>query len=627
MKKLVCCVLMLLLLTAPALAGDIAWDGASAYRLQDGELWALTDDLLRAECMCNGLTDAEAVCWHGGRFWFAVRTQEGVCIGRWDGALTALFQVPTNRTALDIAVAGDQVFVLWQYADGEQAAERMSGCGPIVAYDMDGRIVMETIGYAIAPSQKGVLIAEPAGSLSGTDTCVREWITADGNSVIRLERSGITAVCEIAGGLAYINGSGLHLWDESTGEEYTANIAVDERTTMNSCGDQLLLGSRDGGALRRVSTEEQSGRTTLTLVNCQWLNDQRMQAAIEQLQANHPEVDVQFRDMPEDGLRAALMAGETGLDILLVDNFLAPGYVEAGVQEDLREHASISGALEQWMDVRAAVTWNSVLFGVPWSVAVDAMSVNESLMEYLPQGLLPDSLTWRQLLEAGAHFNGDTDGDGRQDIWLWRDSLRFPAWRDQYIAGFANLREVRFDTEEFRTLLALYRQCVNNGALADLFSDISPEQAILCMGEMSNPDTIVRLPLPALDCGSATTNTAYAFGVNAASPVKTLAIELLANYAGVEAQRTYAYRRGEGDCYVGLLRDSSAYGLVGQLSESEKYALEANKRIAETAVMTWQNSEFNRYFGDQLERYIAGEIDEEEMIDSVQQKMQMILMG
>lgn len=627
MKKLFCCIFLLLLLAVPALAGDTAWDSAAVCQLQNGELWELNDDLLRAERVCDGVAGAEAVCWRDGRFYFAVRAQEGVAIARWDGALTTLFQVRADRTALDIAVVEDRVFVLWQYADGEQAAAPVPGCGPIVAYDMGGQIVMETIGYAIAPSQKGVLIAEPAGSLSGMDTCVREWIAEDGRFAVRLERSGITVVCEVAGGLAYVNDSGLHVWDESTGEERTANIAVDERSTLIACGGKLLLGSREDDALQWAALEKQSGRTTLTLVNCQWLNDRRMQMAIEQLQAAHPEVDVQLRDMPEDSLRAALMAGEDGLDILLVDNFLAPGYVEAGVLEDLGKHAAITGALAQWVDVCAAVTWNDVLFGVPWGVAVDAMSVNEALMADLPLDLSPENMTWRQLLRAGARFEGDTDGDGRQDIWLWWDSLRFPAWRDQYMAGFANLQEVRFDTEEFRTLLALYRQCVKRGALADSFSDVSPEQAILCMGEMSSPDTLARLPLPALDCGGVNTNTVYAFGVNAASPVKALAIELLANYAGVEAQRTHAYRRGEGNCYVGLLRDSSAYGLYGQLSESERAALETNKRIISTAVATWQNSEFNRFFGDQLERYIAGEIDEDEMIDSVQQKLGMMLLG
>lgn len=293
--------------------------------------------------------------------------------------------------------------------------------------------------------------------------------------------------------------------------------------------------------------------------------------------------------------------------------------------EDLNDHPEVMAQLDNWLDLEGATTWNGVRFGVLMDISVDVLDFNDSLAEFLPEGLNLEQLTWTDLLTAGAQFQGDTDGDGRQDVWLLQGSRRFPPFLFQYIMRDDDIDALNFDTEQFRELMTLYRQCVQNGAFAD-YSDCGSGSAVFAAGSASVVDSRSYLALPEMDGAPLTTCSVMSLGVNRASPNKALALELLANYCSVEAQKC-VYTGEAGNAYFGFLQDLTAYEVYDQLSDGAKAAMEDNKALFEQTRLKWFAREFNVFCGDQIEAYIDGEIELDELVESLQQRKQMVLRG
>ncbi len=597
-------------------------DGESAYRLSDNVLWKLGEELKPAERVCGteaaaGFVDAQGII-------LAVPTEAGYRFERVNGE--ALFEVESERELLEFAVAGDCLLARWRYryGEGEPGTEQ----GPLTAWHLDGqemRAPADT-SAAIASAGDGKIWVEGDG--------LRLWDPEAGTSDRWKYGDTLEAVCGVPGGVAYVSGGNVFVCD-MTGDAHSVGSVERYREATGELGlfvrDSTLISywREDEPRIQTYAIgDSEEAAAMLTLVNCAVLDDERMRTAVSMFEAEHPGMRVQFAEIEGERLNTMLMAKEEGLDILYLSNYDVPTYGNAGVLADLNESPEVMAQLENWIDLDGATTWKGMRFGIVTNMCIDGMQMNESLAKYLPDGLNPKELSWRELLEAGAKFNGDTNGDGHADIRLWCGNWRFPMFLFQYMASVEDPAEIDFDTEEFRELMELYRQCMQGGGFADAM-ETDPDTAIFTLGSIDTLNTWENLPLPALEGAPATTCDIFAMGVNRASSNRELALEFLANYASVEAQS----KGGYGDLiddryyYFSCLKDSSVHEEYAELSESERATLEANKRLFSETRMRVMLRDFTAYCGDQIEAYLDGQIELDELIQNLQQRKQMVLMG
>lgn len=286
--------------------------------------------------------------------------------------------------------------------------------------------------------------------------------------------------------------------------------------------------------------------------------------------------------------------------------------------------------LDYWIDMDGASTWMGTRFGVLMGVNLSCLRVNEALVNYLPEELNLEQLSWRQLMEAGIEFPEDEDGDGRTDLHLWRDARRFPAFLFQYLAAFDDPSDVNFDTKEFRELMAIYRQCEQNGAFSDMYGSDDPDSAILSVGDLTVLNADKNTPLPSLEqVGTpSTTCSIFGIGVNRNSTNKVLAIELLANYASVRAQSENSFSDEQNRRYCfSLLKDSTVHEAYASLTDVERNQLEENKALFSQTKLNMAVRDFTPYCGDQVEAYLNGTIELDGLNQNLQHRLQMVLMG
>lgn len=600
-------------------------DGVAAYQLADGALWKLDEALQPSEKVCD--TEADVAFVGEAGTILAVRTDSGYRFERLGG--DALFEVETDRSLREFVVTGDCLVALWWYLPEEIPTYSEGDDGPLTAWHLDGQELYApcyAAGAIALDADGNVLVAKYEANAAPV---IVRWDTASGMVREVMEVAGATAMCVAQNQIAYVYRDCIYIADEMGTARLLGEAARYAETGLFACGSQVTAYCLwDEPLLQTFDLAESSADAdVLTLINCSDFNDDRMKKAIAMLQEKHPGANVRFVDMDPEKLNTALMANEPGLDILYMGNFDAINYVNAGVVEDLNDHPEVLAQLDQWLDMDGATTWNGVRFGVLMEISVDVLQFNESLREYLPEGLNPEQLTWTDLLAAGAQFSGDTDGDGRQDVWLWQDSRRFPAFLFQYIMSAGDLDALSFDTEQFREVMTLYRQCVQSGAFADQ-SDCGPESAVFATGMRSTLETEPCLPLPELEVEGAPATTCFvmALGVNRGSTNKALALELLENYCSVDAQKCIFTGTAD-QAYLGFLRDSTVYEGYDRLSDSARATVEAGKALFEQTRMKWFARDFNAYCGDQVEAYLDGTIELDELIQNLQHRLQMVLMG
>lgn len=598
-------------------------DGETAYRLTDGGLWKLDEAWQLSEKVCH--TEADTAFVGEAGTILAVPTDGGYRFELLGGDV--LFEVETDRSLRAFVATGDCLVALWRYRPEEIPSYSDGSEGPLTAYRSDGQEVYTpcyAAGAIALDADGNVLVAKYEANAT---PAILRWDTASGMVREVMEVDGATAMCAVQNQIAYVYRNGVYIADETGNTRLLGEAAQCAETGLFACGAQVAAYCLWGEPLLQTFDLSTPSAAALTLINCSDFNDDRMKQAISMLREKHPDVNVQFVDMEPEKLNTALMANEPGIDLLYMGNFDAVNYVNAGVVEDLNEHPEVLAQLDHWLDVSGATTWNGVRFGVLMDISVDVLQFNESLREHLPEGLDPERLTWTDLLAAGAQFQGDTNGDGRQDVWLWQGSRRFPAFLFQYIMSADDPDALSFDTEQFRELMTLYRQCVQSGAFADQ-SDCAPESAVFVTGMRSALETEPCLPLPELEVEGAPATTCFvmALGVNRGSTNKALALELLANYCSVEAQKCIV--TGTADrAYFGLLRDSAVYEGYDRLSDSAKATVDASRALFERTRLKWYARDFNAYCGDQVEAYLDGRIELDELIRNLQQRKQMVLMG
>lgn len=391
-------------------------------------------------------------------------------------------------------------------------------------------------------------------------------------------------------------------------------------------GDALV--TEDINARRLIAARAASGQETYTVLNLVNLSlyDVELSSAIARFEASHPGVRVQYTDMTDDQLNAALLAQDSKIDILPVTSYSMNAYLQNGVLAELSGNESLMSSLGAWRDFGGMLSAGE-LYALPLSVSVDAFFVDTAILAECGvdvEAWDSSGMTWPEF------YDFCCDVQLEHGVTAYVESSRFPMPVMQYIASFnGDLEQTRFQTEEFYAVARMLRDYKDAGVLQFAAMSFGEDSAIDCSGIAGatvwrwDDDSERIFLLPQMEGAAAYPAILSQLGVNARSENRELAVEFLACYASVDAQHT--------DMSASMLKDCSLYneeflGNAGALLTPESVALwdAASAGLGSQGIV---QGVFGIHLGDEMEAFLNGEIDEYQLAESLDEKLNMIRFG
>ncbi|MDO4357457.1 MAG: extracellular solute-binding protein [Clostridia bacterium] len=606
--------------------------GEQVYLLENNVLWTLDEDLQPEERIHTFTQKLNGFCAYDGAFYFAFEDGGKVRFVRRtsDNRLEPLFDVEAERRLMQLLVTEDRLVALWQFTPEEEPQHQFNNNYHPTAYTLTGEPLELPFDEAAS-----VAASQPYGLLytvfeaEGTRLCAMDW---DDGGTRELGVPGfIDAMLEApdGAGLYYDDSDQLYRYDYES--EMVESITLWEESAeemkLGVVNDRAIRCAVRGEANLQACDVDSVGKELLTIVNCRLPMESDMRA-VRKFEREHPGVKVKFENIPEEQLLTMLMAGEKTIDILTLQYVEVPRYVEAGALLDLNSDAELGEKLEkEWVGSQLYV-WNGIRYGIPdySGPEVPCICPNESLAQYAPE-IDWENATWLDVLRVAEQTPLDITGDGVQDVWFMDTTTYFPTWLSQYLVSFERPEEICFDTEEFRALAEQYRRCVQKGVIVH-WADLEYERDALPMvlfyeGAVSpaHPDNPSFFPLPSVNGKrmSPTGFTAFSVYVNSAHP--ELALDFLKCCLSDEAQGIEDWPE------IGCAMNSEIYPVYASFSEEQKKNVEAIKQyINEMAVLQY-DYDITYFIVRQMMQYCDGEITVDELVDGLQQKLQMALMG
>lgn len=620
MKKRWVLLLMLLWASVPAWAEGCAiteyMGGACAQ--QGCEVWTLDENAVPQQKIHTFAQPPADIFGHEDVLYAAFLQDDGVRFAALEnGVENDCFAVTGEGDLRDFAVAGDCLFALWDDA--------LSGGYRLCAYSLTGepRPAPRNVAAAIAADGPDSLLLATADAFG---SAILSWNVRTGEEIVLVDC--VDRVDALAGTSQRLYYAGYGSLNQLQDGKISTVCMFDSGATpaLATLGDAVVGydPAKDGAqAVLFVYAPAEQAETVLTFVNMDaGLLDDRMNAALAILAQEYPHVRAEFIDMLPEQLNTALMARDDSLDILNVNWANAGAVIASGALLDLHGHAGIVENLKQWNHVEPLATHDGMLYGVPSVLWATTMTANEALAGYAPDGLQAVNVDWRQLLQAVLEFDGDVNGDGRQDMWLFADSYApRPAWLEQYVAASGDLRALRFDTPLFRELAELYRACVQADRLIDTWDTRFAWDNALYYMELSAGPFRANMAPPLLDGEQVVVSATKAMGVNAAGADKEIALRFLEIYTGVDVQlaRNEGYLAAEISLNTDDRKRAGAQEMAQMRAMMDVYANLSPDLITQ---------DFQTYvLGDRFERYCAGEMTTDELIRQMDGALKMLLMG
>lgn len=642
MRKLICWMLLLMLLTIPALAedvqADVAGDGDVAYLLRDNSLWTLDAQCQPEAQICAFEQEVRDIFAADGQLYIAYRDDAGVTFAKWsEQAVEPLFTVAGESDVYDFCISGDSLAVMWYGLESDfQLPADLYRFG---LYSLDGARRPATLEFvsAMSPYAEGGLLV----GISDVESTIYTMDAATGEGTVLYDFMsevplyyGIYGLAGTPEQLYYADFTGLHMVDE-TGSAQTLlmqDIVSHSALTMRGTaviGYSAWYAAADGDAvLFAYDPVLEASKRQLTIIhggNTGMMDDQ-MKRALAKFYAEHPDVRVNFEDLPDEQLNTILLAGGEGADIVAV-SIGDRAIIESGALVNLRDCPAMMTQLEPLEYLLPMVSHGDMVYGVPFWITADAIYTMESLKAFDTTGLDLFNCSWQEFFDAAMAFDGDTDGDGEPNIAFYSEFTNRPAWVGQYVASFGSMAEVTFDTPLFCEMMTAYREAKDAKKIIDVIEDgdeFGWEEQLYSRASMEGPYMYgdANAPLPTLDGQVVRTATSTALGVNARSEMREEALRLLEIYLMPEI--VFA------DWGMDLRRtDAAEYIDRSQYTDSEwaKYERESGYFRDLTPDLAGSSAEVNVMLGELLKQYYADEISLDTLIDQLDAGLAMRLQG
>ena len=602
---------------------DVTVGAGTAYMLKDNALWRLNGVYAPEEQRCAYAVDVRSIFAREEALYVAYRDGGAIHFARQDetGALDELFAVEGEADVVDFAVAGSALAVLWHPTEQETA---LDGVYRFSAFSLAGERRNWGLNYvaALAPcGEDRLLLAH--GDVDFWQVSEIDPMTG-GRKTASVEESG--SILAVAGtleecylldetGINRLNGDGtLNIVQMLDGQASPGMIRTDDALicfSMNAAGEEPAL------QVRRLRDESAKLRTlTVDLRGNIGLQDDRMRRAIQKLQAENPDAQVEFDSLSDEQLNTILMAGGDGADVVLVTAGYDRYSIDSGAFQDLNGVPELCEALEPLEYLLPHVTNDrGALYGVPVSAFLNKLYEFQQLKYLEPADLDVGDCTWLELLEAAMSF-----GRFSRAAFLMDVDTEFPTWLRQYIAAEGD--DVSFDTPLFRELAEAYRAALNAGKLRSSFG---PDKGnCLYMLDSRDSETLygdALLPPPKLeaDC-PARLVTVKSFAVNARCNNRELALQFLLDY--IDPEVVYA----EGG-YDHMRLDEPQFVDMEQFSKRERALISENQAACAQAIPGRETYSFLVACEQWMPQYYDGRITLDELIAGLQREWDMRRMG
>ena len=602
-------------------------DGERAYLLEGGALWLLDDELQPTEQLHHFTQDLQGFCARDGAFYFAFGSGEKIRFARLtaDNRLEGLFDVAAESALEEILVIDDTVIALWRYMPQEEAQHAFINNRRATAYTLTGEAValpFDEAEHVASSQQYGLLYT--VFEATGTRLC-----TADiaGGAVRELGVPGwIDAMAEAPDGkgLYFDDHDRLCLYDYASGttEALTLWEDVGSRAGMALAGGRAFHYALRGDMRLQTFDVDYVEKEKLTIVNMRGVGEVERQA-IREFEREHPGVKVKMEEVPEAQLLAMLMSGDADVDILALQLYEVPRFVEAGALLDLNSDEVLGKRLEQGFAGSRMYVWDGVRYGVPdyYGAFVPCIRANESLAAYAPE-IDWENATWLELFRQAEQMQTDITGDGVPDIRFIDQTLYWPTWLKQYLASFERPEQITFDTEEFRALAQQYRRCVQKGVIVH-WADLEDADSSVLFRESSVfvGDGTPFLPLPGVNGRRVSPGAGVVFSVYVRSGHRELALDWLKCYTSDELLGIDDWPQ------IGCAMNSAVYSAYANFGEEQRRNVENAKRYIDETGVPAHDFGIGDFVGEQMRRYIEGDIPLDALVNSLQQKLQMARMG
>lgn len=372
-----------------------------------------------------------------------------------------------------------------------------------------------------------------------------------------------------------------------------------------------------------------------------WNNSQTDRIADEKFHTLHPDVELVYRNYSLDKLTTALMANETGLDVLVlgagsfVRTEMATFY-KAGVLFNVLEHPGIAANLTEWIDLNSVFGYEGGLYAIPMYQKfyanlffIDPSVAERANIETPARGWTFEDLY--ALYDQLAAYNEQND----ENIIFLGDSAYMPLLTRQLIKnGIDPLNgTARIDTPEFLKFLEWWKMGINDGMIVQLrmLPNLTGEEEFLFLASevmyayMANSYAIYP---PILNETDRYPVRPIAYAVNAYGENREYALDYLECLTSPEAQYAEPIEWSQP-----LLKNREGYAPYRGEQYSDLYVGEYPFPFdnAQLFVDVIENGvddsiyDFEWEFGDMLLDYIDGELEASELLYIIQEKADMML--
>lgn len=627
----------------------ICAESSDVYLLEQNVLWRADDDLNRLEQLHQFDESLCGFCVSDGRFYFSYVEDDRTVFARLtdDGQTQRLFDTTAERPMFKMLVAEENVIVMWLYSGHKNQIHWTQGhynsC-KIDVYTLDGELRIEDLcadmtdmiyrpkyGLILLPDLEKLwsdelTVTPPTwnirtgafGELTGFHFGSKKLaVTPDGNAFYSCDAGYSDGICR--------SGRGPYAIQKQQAGPcmdpgwYDAALAC-TRTRLYC---YRLRGDMNLHSMELPSNAAEADSRQITLTIAHPLDDSIaaepvMQAAQECFRQIHPDVRIRFEPFELSQLKTALMAGDDVIDLLSVNMYEMSTLAEMGALCDLNEDAELRQRMEQWTGNRA-FCWKGLRYGVPVRLDTSCLFPNRRLSGF---ALDVDwqRCTWLEWLQKAEQFHTDTNDDGVQDVWLLADTVDSPQWLFQYAATFDDIRDVRFDAEAFRALAEQYKRCFKKGVLIDWNDAMQqPDTVVYTIGRISDLDRTDYLPQPAIAGERTVPAYTYSLALSKSTAQYDLALDFLRCFTSDAVQSQSPF--------IGLAADTAIYPEYARLQNPLKQQVEAQKEYVDRGVAQWRNNDYHIFQAEQFEKYLNDRISLDELVDSLQQKLRMVIWG
>lgn len=602
---------------------DVTANRDEVYMLRDNALWRLNGAYEPEAQICAYDVDVRGIFARDGEMYVAYRDGNAIHFARQaeDGALDELFAVDDEVDIYDFVVVGDAVAVTWYPREIDYDLDFVHRFS---AFSMNGekRDLGMDFAAAIAPCEDGRLLLAN-GNFDFWDVYAMDPQTGERQTIPVEEFCTIMALAGAPEELYVLDAAGVNRCNEDGTMDNLQMLDWPSFPGMVKTSDALLVFSTEWDEeepaiqVRKLKVDSADTRTlTVDLQGNPGLQDSHMRRAIQKLQADNPNVNVEFITLTDEQRNTILMAGGDGADIVLVVSGIDKALIESGAFLDLNAYPELRQALEPLEYLLPLLTNDKgSLFGVPAYAMINKIYEFQQLKHLEPADFDIGNCTWMELLEAAMRFNGKFGVAFFMDV-----DTDFPTWLRQYIA--AEGEELSFDTPLFRELAEAYRTALNAGRIQSSFG--SDWENALYMLDSRESDSLygdVLFPAPALEADRpARLVQMDAFAVNAHGNHPDLAVQLLQNYLDPEI----VYADGG---YDHMRLDEAEYVDMAQFTERERALIPENQAAYAQAIPPGGSYGFLVACQNWMPQYYAGDITLDELIAHLQREWDMRRLG